>query len=106
VVLTRENVRCGDMAAGTLLVYAHPAAEFALTTQQAASRVGQLDASGAELVAELLQRWPTLTAQARAALARQLLSRYGASAADLRGFDDGALRARLERLTRPQSVPT
>jgi uncharacterized RDD family membrane protein YckC len=106
VVVTRENVRCGDMAAGTLLVYAHAASDLALTTQQAASRVGKLDASGAEIVAELLQRWPTLTAEARAALAHQLLTRYGAIGPDLSGIDDSALRARLERLARPESVPT
>ncbi len=106
VVLTRDNVRCGDMAAGTLLVYAHSASDLALTTQQAANRVGKLDASGAELVAELLQRWPTLTTQARAALARRLLTRYGAGGADLSAIEDAALRARLERLARPDSVPT
>jgi uncharacterized RDD family membrane protein YckC len=106
VVLTRENVRCGDMAAGTLLVYAHTASDLALTTQQAANRVGKLDASGAEIVAELLQRWPTLTAEARAALARQLLTRYGTRAAELSGIDESALRARLERLARPEGVPT
>jgi uncharacterized RDD family membrane protein YckC len=106
VVLTRENVRCGDMAAGTLLVYSHAASDLALTTQQASRRVGTLDASGAELVAELLQRWPTLTAEARAALARQLLTRYGALGADLSGVEDSALRARLERLAQPESVPT
>ena len=106
VVLTRENVRCGDMAAGTLLVYSHTASEFALTTQQAASRVGKLDANGAEIVAELLQRWPTLTAEARTGLARQLLTRYGALAAELSGIDENALRARLERLARPERVPT
>ncbi len=106
VVLTRENVRCGDMAAGTLLVYAHTAPELALTTQQAASRVGKLDASGAELVAELLQRWPTLTTEARADLARQLLTRYGAVGGELSGIEDSALRARLERLARPESRPT
>jgi uncharacterized RDD family membrane protein YckC len=106
VVLTRENVRCGDMAAGTLLVYAHAASDLALTTQQAASRVGKLDAAGAELVAELLQRWPELTAEARAGLARQLLKRYGAVGADLSGIEDSALRAQLERLAQPLSVPT
>jgi hypothetical protein len=57
-------------------------------------------------VAELLQRWPTLTAEARAALARQLLTRYGAVGADLSGVEDSALRARLERLAQPESVPT
>jgi hypothetical protein len=57
-------------------------------------------------VAELLQRWPSLTAEARAALARQLLTRYGAVGSDLSGIEDSALRARLERLAQPESVPT
>ena len=60
VVLTREKVRCGDMAAGTLLVYEQTAPALAVAAQHASASIGTLDAAGAELVAELLARWPTL----------------------------------------------
>jgi uncharacterized RDD family membrane protein YckC len=102
VVLTRDNVRCGDMAAGTLLVYAQAAPSLALTTRHAAGSLGTLEAGAAELVAELLARWPTLMPAARAQLARQLLARHGAAAADLAGLDDQGLRARLEHLAQPR----
>jgi uncharacterized RDD family membrane protein YckC len=102
VVLTRDNVRCGDMAAGTLLVYAQAAPSLALTTRRAAGSVGTLEAGAAELVAELLARWPTLMPAARAQLARQLLARHGAAAAELDGLDEQSLRARLEELAQPR----
>jgi hypothetical protein len=58
---------------------------------------GGLDARGAELVAELLERWFTLEPSARMQLARQLLAAYGAAAAGA-GADDGGLHAQLLRL--------
>lgn len=101
VVLTREKVRCGDMAAGTLLVYEQTAPALAVAAQHASASIGTLDAAGAELVAELLARWPTLVPQARVQLARALLARYGTPAAQLSGLDEEPLRARLENLARP-----
>jgi uncharacterized RDD family membrane protein YckC len=95
VTLTREHLRIGDMAAGTLLVYEGGAA---LPAQFNAA--GTLDAAGMEIVQELLARWPSLEPGARAALARQALARYapgddgGVSGPDA----DEALRQRLERL--------
>src|SRR5262249_12069800 len=58
VALTREHVRCGDMAAGTLLVYVTASPGFAVSP---ASTAGSLDVASAELLAELLARWPGLT---------------------------------------------
>jgi uncharacterized RDD family membrane protein YckC len=95
VTLTREHLRIGDMAAGTLLVYEGGAALPARFNPG-----GTLDAAGMEIVQELLARWPSLEPAARAALARQVLARHAAG-------DDGgvsgpgaeeALRQRLERL--------
>jgi uncharacterized RDD family membrane protein YckC len=100
MVLTKDSLRCGDMAAGTLLVYERPAADPELL-QSAAQRVGVLDASGAEIVADLLQRWTSLVPEARVRLARQLLQRYLGSAADLSEADELQWRARLERLAPP-----
>jgi uncharacterized RDD family membrane protein YckC len=96
--LTREHVRCGDMAAGTLLIYETASPGFALMP---ASTAGSLDVATAELVAELLSRWPRLTVPARTALARALLARCGRSAQELAPLDDAALRGALVAVTRP-----
>jgi hypothetical protein len=100
MVVTRESLRCGDMAAGTLLVYERTAGNAALL-QNAAQRVGKLDTLGAEIAADLLERWPTLVPEARISLARQLLQRYLGPEADLSQGDELEWRSRLERLARP-----
>ncbi|HEV2286265.1 MAG TPA: RDD family protein [Steroidobacteraceae bacterium] len=97
VALTREHVRCGDMAAGTVLVYERSSPGFAFTP---ASAAGALDVATAELLAELLARWPLLTPPARAALARQLLGRCGRPAAELGSLDEAALHRALTEATR------
>ena len=100
VVLTREHLRIGDMAAGTLLVFEQ--ADARLPTPAAeAHRASGLDAAGAEIVAELLERWPALQPEARVRLARQLLARYAGELGEP-GDDDDAWRTRLERLAHPQ----
>jgi len=96
-LLTREHLRIGDMAAGTLLVYEHGAAGPPLELLAPAGTAPRLDAAGAEVVTELLERWDTLAPAARTALARQALRRYADTpAAD--GDDAPALRGQLERL--------
>jgi hypothetical protein len=71
--------------------------------QAAAQRLGMLDSTGAEIAADLLQRWPTLEPWARKRLARQLLQRYLGGQPDLTDGDELQWRARLERLARPGS---
>ena len=100
MVLTRESLRCGDMAAGTLMVYEHRIADTELL-QDAAQRLGKLDTAGAEIAADLLQRWTSLVPEARIRLARQLLQRYLGADADLSEADELQWRSRLERLARP-----
>jgi uncharacterized RDD family membrane protein YckC len=100
MVLTRESLRCGDMAAGTLLVYERSVADSDLL-QSAARRVGRLDPVGAEIVADLLERWESLVPEARVRLTRQLLQRYLGAAADLSEADELQWRSRLELLARP-----
>jgi uncharacterized RDD family membrane protein YckC len=92
-MVTREHVRIGDMAAGTLLVY-----ERADALAPIPGGAAQLDPVGAELVAELLERWSTLTAPARTQLARQMLVRYNL---DGSGADEATLHARLVGLIQP-----
>ena len=100
MVLTRDSVRCGDMAAGTVLVYERAVTDAELL-QNAAQRVGRLDTAGAEIAADLLQRWGSLVPEARVRLTRQLLQRYLGADADLSPADELQWRARLERLARP-----
>jgi uncharacterized RDD family membrane protein YckC len=100
MVLTRESLRCGDMAAGTLVVYERAALDTELL-QDAAQRVGKLDSEGAEIAADLLQRWSDLVPAARIRLARALLVRYLGADAELSEADELEWRSRLERLARP-----
>jgi uncharacterized RDD family membrane protein YckC len=101
MVLTRESLRCGDMAAGTLVVYEHSPTGTELL-QNAAQRVGKLDTAGAEIAADLLERWTSLVPEARIRLARRLLERYLGAEADLSEGDELEWRSRLERLARPE----
>jgi uncharacterized RDD family membrane protein YckC len=88
-MVTRHHVRIGDLAAGTVLVYVHDGAPLArYSTDRLAGN--QLDATTAEVVTELLQRWETLDSAARRRMAQTIL----ANTTD----DDAALRARLEGL--------
>jgi len=96
VVITRENVRIGDMAAGTLLVFDRSAATLPAAPLQPGA--APLDAQGAELIAELLQRWPHLMPQPRRALARQLLKRCRVTEATLDAANDATLEALLRQL--------
>jgi uncharacterized RDD family membrane protein YckC len=100
-VVTREHLRIGDMAAGTLLVYERVDARPPVTAGGAADR--RLDAHAMELVTELLERWGSLTPESRHQLARQLLIRHGGGAGE--HADDTVLRNELERLAREPPVP-
>jgi uncharacterized RDD family membrane protein YckC len=89
-MFTRNHVRIGDLAAGTLLVYAHR--DAALVQYTGGRTIGnQLDATTSEVVSELLQRWATLDAAARYRIAQKLL-------VDPPADDEAALRARIEQL--------
>jgi hypothetical protein len=100
MVVTRDGLRCGDMAAGTVLVYERAVSDAELL-QNAAQRLGRLDTTGAEIAAELLQRWESLVPEARVRLARALLQRYLGADADLSPAEELQWRSRLERLARP-----
>lgn len=87
-LVTRRQVRIGDLAAGTLLVYAERrvlADEFAVA-QHAPLGHGAL-------AADLLARWPRLERTRRIALGRKLLERLGVPEAAT--LDDDAIVARL-----------
>lgn len=89
-MVTRNHVRIGDLAAGTLLVYVHNDTTLVHYCDERPAGT-QLDATTAEVVSELLQRWATLDGAARRRIAQAIL-------ADSAAEDDIALRTRLESL--------
>lgn len=99
-LFTAERVRFGDLAAGTVLVLDDAAAPRALGRLGALLGRGRLDPEALVLVQDLLDRWPELAEERRAALARTVLSRLEAQpgAAELSRLDDHALHSRLRAL--------
>jgi uncharacterized RDD family membrane protein YckC len=98
-VLTREHVRIGDMAAGTLLVYERTDAPLPLPLPlPRAGSTGRLDPAAAEVIGEILERWQTLEPQARVSLAQAALARYGSAGSG--GGSEQTLRKALEELLR------
>jgi len=98
--ITRQRVRIGDMAAGTILVLdqAPPAQLLARLQSQATNT--PLDPRLIELAAELVERWASLATARRAQLARQLLARAhpDRAAESFATLTDGELRLCLSAL--------
>jgi hypothetical protein len=86
-MFTRNSVRIGDLAAGTLLVYTRADATLARLSDQ------QLDARTAEVLSELLQRWSALDDTARRRIAAMILPESATAT-------DDELRIQLENLMR------
>ena len=93
-LVTRDHVRVGDMAAGTLLAYERS------DVQLSDLPLGASRASDLETLNELLQRWYSLSVDSRHGLALALLSRHSITVPP-EGRTDAELRARLTQLTRP-----
>lgn len=94
-LITRQHVRIGDIAAGTLLVYERRIAKDAFDVRAASAQ----ELERRDLARELLGRWRSLERPARVRLAQQLL---GESRADSQALKtrDRELHARLETLAR------
>lgn len=90
-LLTREHVRIGDLAAGTLLVYER-------STQAVLPARTTLDPELSELAVELIARWRELDPAARRQLADRLIERSGLPAVS--GADAASDRERLAQLRR------
>ncbi len=103
-VVTRDHVRVGDLAAGTLLVYEN---RDAMATRHFGlpARGATIDGATAELIAELLDRWDVLEPGARRRIARSLLARVTHTEMN-NETDEAALRDQLEALTQTASVPS
>jgi len=92
-MVTKNAVRIGDIAAGTVLVYDEPPTSQ-LLDRLSGSAVARLGLEQAQLVRELLDRWPQLGTDARRKLATDLLARASVAAP----VDDATLRMKLEEL--------
>lgn len=93
---TRRHQRVGDLAAGTLLVYEEKTRAEALDTLPGAGAARGISTADAELVQDLIERWPTLEPSQRLALAGRLLDRLEPDAAGSHAAwlnDVSALRA-------------
>ena len=95
VVMTDHHVRIGDLAAGTLLVMDHDSSPTAFTSTTTTK--SGLSPQAADLIQELLDRWPALDEQNRASIARTLLARLEPQmpAAELAKLGTLDLRSRL-----------
>jgi uncharacterized RDD family membrane protein YckC len=101
-LVTKDHVRIGDMAAGTLLAYER--ADIVLPGQPASqARDRILSAADSEIANDLLLRWSTLDPTARHGLARAIISRCG-GAAPTGEESDSALRMQLETLTQGRTL--
>jgi uncharacterized RDD family membrane protein YckC len=96
-MLTRDSVRVGDLAAGTVLIW-NREESVATLDRLAAAKEG--DAAALDLVNDLIGRWDGLDAGRRAEFARALLARLepAPSLVPLEHLSDGDLRRRLEQL--------
>ncbi|MEJ0036607.1 MAG: RDD family protein [Gammaproteobacteria bacterium] len=97
-LVTRDHVRVGDLAAGTLMIYEN---RNTLGTRGLPLSVRErpLDIGTLELVGELLDRWSALEAGARVRLAHSLIERITGSAPESFASEE-AMRGRLEQLTK------
>ena len=75
VMFSRQHVRVGDMAAGTVLVIDAIEADPSLAILGGTAAAGTLNPQAFELLHELLERWSTLDDATRRDLARALLAK-------------------------------
>jgi len=96
-LMTRDHVRVGDLAAGTLMIYED---RNTLGARSLAPSTNPLGIATSELVVELLERWKSLDSQARVHLARSLLEQVTGAAPDP-AATEADLYAQLAHLAKP-----
>lgn len=94
-LLSRQHVRIGDLAAGTLLVYDR-APKLETSAEAFAVTNTRIDARLAEVIDDLIARWEELSPQARTALGRKILHRVDPTAEAIE--DEAGLLQRLREL--------
>lgn len=106
-LLTRDHLRIGDMAAGTLLTYERSDITLPEPATAAARHGHAIDTSDIEIIHDLLQRWQALDPASRRRLAVAILSRHTATATPAEPSSqqtDTALRSQLERLAAGRAI--
>lgn len=98
-LVTRNNVRFGDLAAGTVLVYFEKQDARDLLAAESLSRSERLTPGQAAIVQDLLERWKQLDVETRLQLARRVLETTG-QAVDS-AADEARLQAQLTALLAP-----
>ena len=76
-IATRKQIRVGDMAAGTLLVYEEKARDDALDRARTLVSGTELAPSDQALLLDIIDRWKTLERDARTTIATRFLARIG-----------------------------
>ena len=95
-VVSARNQRIGDIAARTLLIYDEASKGDDVGDVSSAGAARGISTAQAELVQDLVDRWPTLDVDDRLDLARRLLARLDPDRGRAQGAmlnDDNALRA-------------
>ena len=100
--VTRQRVRIGDLAAGTLLVTCARAEDAALT-RLAPSESARLPLALIELTQELLDRWSSLSEAKRREFAEGVLARAGRGGTS--GLSEQELHAQLRELLADEHGP-
>lgn len=94
-IFTRNHVRIGDIAAGTVLVYEKHTGKQSLSDVAQQSLNSSLSAENYDLLLELLERWQQLDKQQRIHLGQQFLNRIGD---ELVTDDPTQLKSHLQKL--------
>lgn len=99
-LVSAQHVRIGDLAAGTLLVYDRERKPGSSPETFTVSSTG-VDPRTAELIDELLGRWPELEPTARMALGQRVLRRVDPNAAEI--SEPTAMKERLRSFVERRS---
>jgi uncharacterized RDD family membrane protein YckC len=95
VIFTKNQVRIGDIAAGTVLVYDKKGGKQSLSDVARQSLESRLSAEDYDLLLELLDRWPQLEKHQRIHLSQQFLSKIGD---EFHSDDPNQLKSHLQEL--------
>lgn len=94
-IFTRNHVRIGDIAAGTVLVYERDVDKHALSDVARQSLNSNLSAEHYDLLLELLERWPQLGKRQRVDIGQHFLREIGD---DFYSDNPKRLRSHLQQL--------
>lgn len=93
-LVTKENLRFGDFAAGTLLIYDAADEKSALRDVEAMHRAHKIGLKKAELVQDLITRWDSLDSATRVELGRKMLGQLGVQTPS--AYDDKGILSQLK----------